>query len=402
MPDKSISVIDKVEESPDFLLDLRDKWSSALDIISDWVVLVDLNSKIIQSNKVGEEFLGKPFEEIIGKKCCKLLHNSNKHLQECPFLKMLKSHQRETKDMKIPGDENKWVNVTVDPIIDNGNIVGGLHIVRDISECKKAEEKIKKQNILLKKLDYIKTEFLNITTHELRTPMAAIKGYSQMLYKQKLGRINKEQKDAIDVILRNSNRLDNLIQEILDISRLESGTMKFIPEKTNVKKLLEETIETMKSAADLKNIQIKLIAEDNLPKINIDKERIKQVVGNLVDNAIKFSPEGSIINVRASKNKDDVIFEVQDFGRGIPKNKQKKIFERFYQIDSGIDRKFGGVGLGLAISQGIVKYHYGKLWVDSSEIGKGSTFRFNIPINSKNNLQQKIEYYDLFEYENVK
>ena len=258
-----------------------------------------------------------------------------------------------------------------------------------------SQKRIKLQNIKLKKLDRIKSDFLNVTSHELRTPMSAIKGYIQMVMKQTLGGITEEQEKALNIVLRNTDRLDHLIQDILDISRLESGTMKFIPEKTDIKRMVEETVETMQSSADLKHITINAEVEDMMPELTIDQERVKQVIINITSNAIKFSPDGSIINIRAKKDKNNILFEVQDFGRGIPENKQKKIFETFYQVDSGMDRKFGGAGLGLAISRGIILTHGGQIWTDSI-VEKGSTFYFTLPIRSVINLEEKFKGIDIF------
>jgi signal transduction histidine kinase len=227
--------------------------------------------------------------------------------------------------------------------------------------------------------------------------MSAIKGYIQILLKQTLGNITSEQKDALNIALRNTDRLDHLVQEILDISNLESGTMKFIPEKTDIAKMIKDVIETMQSSADMKNIKINTKLEKT-PEIAIDQERITQVLMNLIGNSIKFSPQHSTINLYTRMKKDEVLFEVQDFGRGIPKKKQKKIFEKFYQVDTGMDRKFGGVGLGLTISQGIIRAHGGKIWVDST-LGKGSTFKFSIPSqsikNTENRFKKKIDIFEL-------
>ena len=261
--------------------------------------------------------------------------------------------------------EERWINHYCQRVYNKeGVFVGTRASNRDITERKRAEEKIKSQYEQLKKLDGVKTDFLNTTSHELRTPVASIKGYIQMLLKQTLGEINEEQKKALEVLLRNTNRLDHLIQDILDISRLESGTMKFITEKTDATKMIKEIAEIMQVFADLKRIKINSDIQKGIPYLMIDQERIKQVLLNLVDNAIKFSPDGSTINVKTRKEKEDVLFEVQDFGRGMPKNKQKKIFEKFYQVDSGIDRKFGGIGLGLSISKKIIDAFGGKIWVD--------------------------------------
>jgi len=147
----------------------------------------------------------------------------------------------------------------------------------------------------------------------------------------------------------------------------------------------------MQYNAEMKNIKINTELEKDIPTLFIDQERIKQVIVNLIDNAIKFSPPNSTVRIQSKKDKNDVLVEVQDFGRGIPNNKQKKIFERFYQVDSGMDRKFGGVGLGLAISQGIVKSHGGNIWVDNSTKDKGSTIKFNLPIDSVGNIEEKFK-----------
>ena len=277
----------------------------------------------------------------------------------------------------------------------------------EIKERKRTEEKLRRsqtkieqQNIQLKKADRIKTDFLNVTSHELRTPMSSIKGYTQMISKQILGQTNDEQKKALDVILRNTNRLDALIQDILDVSRLESGMMKFITQKTDVTKMVKEITETMQASTDLKRIKINSDVQKEIPDLMIDQERIKQVLINIVDNAIKFSPDGSMIHIKASKEKEDVLFEVEDFGRGIPKNKQKRIFERFYQVDSGIDRKFGGVGLGLTISRGIILAHGGKIWV-KSKMNEGSTLSFTLPIKPVQDIETRFKELNIFGLEKI-
>ncbi|DAC72954.1 MAG TPA: hypothetical protein DSN98_02615 [Thermoplasmata archaeon] len=271
--------------------------------------------------------------------------------------------------------------------------VGELHI--ELEKLQKSQKKTEQQNTKLKKLDHIKSNFLNITSHELRTSMATIKGYVEILLMKSLGPINYEQKQGLDVILKNTNRLDQLIQDILDVSRLESGTMKFIPEQTNVEKLIEDAKGTMQTAADNRQIKITKEIDQELPELNIDQERIKQAIINLLNNAIMFSPDGSTVSIRVNKEPDDVLFEIQDFGRGIPKNKQKKIFDIFHQVESGIDRTFGDIGLGLIISRGIVLAHGGKIWIES-ENDKGNIFRFTLPIKPTQDRDGKFKEMDIF------
>jgi PAS domain S-box-containing protein len=262
---------------------------------------------------------------------------------------------------------------------------------------RESTRKIEAQNVQLQKLDKIKTDFLNITSHELRTPMSAIKGYIQMILKQNLGTITNEQKKALDVILRNTNRLDRLIQDILDISRLESGTMKFVIGKTAVKQMIKEIVDTMQASASLKGIRINTEVGESIPELKIDKDRITQVVVNILNNAIKFSPESSIINVQVKKQDDNVLFEVQDYGRGVPKEYHQKIFQTFYQVDSNTDTKFGGAGLGLAICYGIIIAHGGRIWVESTgKPGEGSTFKFVLPIESVSDIEKRFKGVDIF------
>jgi PAS domain S-box-containing protein len=279
--------------------------------------------------------------------------------------------------------------------------LAALNIMEDMQETsenlKKTKEKIASQNKDLQKLSDIKSAFLNITSHELRTPMSSIKGYIQMMLKGNLGKINDEQKSALEVVQRNATRLDNLIQDILDISRLESGTMKFVPEKADIPVLIKEVDETMKSSASLKQITIKTEVKGEIPTLIVDKDRITQVVINLLNNAIKFSPEKSELNLRVRQDKENILFEVEDHGRGVPKDKQERIFETFFQVDSSSDVKFGGAGLGLAISRGIVIAHGGNIWVESEGVpGKGSTFKFTLPKKSVEDIESRFKGVDVF------
>lgn len=298
---------------------------------------------------------------------------------------------------RVPQDKTKELNEKILEL--KQSELATLSILEDLHETveqlKKSKKEISKQNITLKKLDKIKSNFLNITSHELRTPMSAIKGYIQMIMKLTLGNITDEQQKALEIVLRNINRLDNLIQDILDISRLESGAMKFISEKTDIPTLVNETIETMTFLASEKNIKINTHLESDLPKIIIDAGRIKQVMINIINNAIKFSKKDTQINLTIKKKDKFIRFKIEDQGKGIPKDKQKKIFDVFYQVDGGMDRKFGGVGLGLAICKGIILSHGGEIWVDST-INKGSAFYFTLPLKSPLNVGEESTGIDIF------
>jgi signal transduction histidine kinase len=269
---------------------------------------------------------------------------------------------------------------------------------QDLNQKNLTEETDEKKQIV--NLNKTESKILNVTSHELRTPIAAIKGYVQIILKEKLGTLTEEQKKSLEIVLRNANRLDSLIQDLLDISRLDSGRMRFVPEKTNIEKMIQETIETVQQTANKKQINLYASIEKPIPEIVIDSERVKQVITNLLNNSIKFSEEKSKIYVYVKTKNEYVLFEVKDYGRGISQDKKEKIFDAFYQVNLE-DKKLGGVGLGLAISRGIIIAHGGKMWVESRGIpGEGSTFSFILPIKAVQNVENRFDELDILSRNN--
>jgi len=386
--------INKLSQFQDSVIDNANVWLSAMNLIGNVVIW----------NKAAEAITGYPREEVLGRDSIwDWLKSDEEQYKRDITTKGVSniggevfSQNFETLIKRKDGNI-RTVSWNSRNILDNTeNPIGSITLGLDITEQKKSEEEIKIQNAELKRLNRIKSDFLNVTSHELRTPMVAIKGYAQLLSDLSLGEITDKQKKAIDVVLRNTTRLNKLVQDILDVSRLESGTMKFLPEDTDIGELTRETAETMQSSANAKQMKINSIIEDNLPNLIIDPERIKQVLVNLVNNAIKFSPNNSDINIQVKKEGEYVIFEIQDFGRGIPKNKIEKIFDTFYQVDSTNDRKLmGGAGLGLAISRGIVVAHGGNIHVES-RVNKGSTFKFTLPLKPVEDIEGRFKKLNIF------
>ncbi|MCX6664120.1 MAG: PAS domain-containing sensor histidine kinase, partial [Euryarchaeota archaeon] len=350
--------------------------------------MVSPEGTILEINKTALTNLGYKKEELIGKHLTAIYAPESHEKMKTLLSKWKETGEIDNEEMVIATKQGEKRRVLLSASSvrgDDGAILYSISVLKDVTEINKIYDELNKnlwlQNVKLQKLNETKKTFLKTTSHELRTPITSIKGYVQMLMKKTLGEINEEQRKSLDVILRNTNRLDQVIQNILDASSLESGSMKFIPRKVNPRMLVEEITKTMEPFANKKEMTINVNLEKNLPDLMIDGERIKQVLINLVDNAIKFSSDGSMIHIKARKEKEDVLFEVQDFGQGIPKDKQGMIFESFYQADSGDDRKFGGAGLSLALSKGIVRSHGGDIWFESTE-GTGSTFLFTLPIQS--------------------
>jgi PAS domain S-box-containing protein len=350
--------------------------------------MVSPEGTILEINKTALTNLGYKKEELLGKNLTTIYAPESHEKMKILFSKWKETGEIDNEEMVIETKQGEKRRVLLSASAvrgADGAILYSISILKDVTEINKMYDELNKnlwsQNVKLQKLNETKKTFLKTTSHELRTPITSIKGYVQMLMKKTLGEINEGQMKGLEVILRNTNRLDQIIQNILDASSLESGSMKFIPRKVNPRALVEEITKTMEPFANKKEMTINVNLEKDLPDLMIDGERIKQVLLNLVDNAIKFSPDGSTINIKTRKEKEDVLFEVQDFGQGIPKDKQGMIFDAFYQADSGDDRLFGGVGLSLALSKGIVGLHGGNIWFESTE-GIGSTFLFTLPIQS--------------------
>jgi signal transduction histidine kinase len=229
-----------------------------------------------------------------------------------------------------------------------------------------------------KEIDNAKTEFLSITSHELRSPMTPMKAQLQMLQEGYFGKLNKKQKESLKIITRNSDRLDNIIVDFLEISRIEAARLKFNFKETDIAQIIDETTKFMEGFAKEKNIKL-VVNVDKIPMIEVDPDRLSQVLRNLVGNAIKFSEENSKIKIDAKLQKDQLLFSVRDYGCGMNCENQIRVFEPFYQVENSSRRKHGGTGLGLAICRGIVEAQKGKIWVESQE-GKGSKFFFTVPL----------------------
>jgi len=227
-------------------------------------------------------------------------------------------------------------------------------------------------------IDNAKTEFLSITSHELRSPMTPMKAQLQMLQEGYFGKLSKKQKESLSVIIRNAERLDNIIADFLEISRIEAARLKFDFRETDIKQLVKDTIAFMQGFAKEKNVTL-VDKVKNLPLINADPDRISQVLRNLINNAIKFSDENNKIEVSAELKNDFILFGVKDYGRGISPDNQVRVFEPFYQVESSTRRKHGGTGLGLTICRGIVESQKGKIWVESQP-GRGCKFNFTVPL----------------------
>jgi signal transduction histidine kinase/DNA-binding response OmpR family regulator len=254
-------------------------------------------------------------------------------------------------------------------------------------ELKNKSLELSEANRALKEMDKLKTEFLANVSHELRTPLNSILGFTLNLLDGVDGPINEEQHHSLQKVEKASHRLLQLINDVLDLSKLRAGRMELNAEKTNLHEILEEALQTVEPLARAKEISLK-IEESEVPPLLVDRDKIIQVLLNLLGNAVKFTDSHGHITVILDKvslpinpgvMKDYVAIRVSDTGIGIHENDLQNIFKEFVQIDSSATRRHGGTGLGLPISRHLVEMHDGRIWVES-EYGKGSTFTFILPI----------------------
>lgn len=237
-------------------------------------------------------------------------------------------------------------------------------------------ESLKKAYDELSELSRFRNELLQNVSHELRSPLTFIKGYVELMREKSMGPLTPEQEEALEVVSEKTDQMTRLVEDMISLQRLEREKLNLEP--VSLEEIVRFSVRSAAILAQNAGIEFKLEIPPGLPPVLGDKNRLVQVFDNLINNAIKFSPNGGTITIRLKDIGDYIQAEVEDKGIGIPEDKLDKIFERFYQVDSSSRRQFGGMGLGLAIVKSIVEAHGGKVWA-RSQLGKGSTFYFVIP-----------------------
>lgn len=318
------------------------------------------------NNRTYETWYGKPRSSLQGKPIGAVIGREN-YQKLLPYIKTALAGKSITFESQPVAENGSsyWISGTYIPDLDaDGEVKGFFSMIDDITERKA--------------VDRMKSEFISIASHEMRTPLTSIHGVIKLLCAGRLGELSESGSKMADMALRNSDRLVHLVSDILDLERMESGRDEITKTTCNDAQLIQQAIDTVSSMAKEKEITF----ETNSKSIEFtgDRDRLTQTLTNLLSNAIKFSPNNSKIVVVAKLQDENVLFSVADRGRGIPAEKLETIFERFQQVDASDSRKKGGTGLGLAICRHIVEQHRGKIWVESV-YGEGSTFYFTIPVS---------------------
>jgi K+-sensing histidine kinase KdpD len=225
-------------------------------------------------------------------------------------------------------------------------------------------------------LDRMKSNLISTVSHELRTPLAAIKGYASTLLAEDVEWDIKSQREFLTIISNETDRLTELVNNLLDLSRIEAGSIKLSLEKCNIEDaILRGAKQSRLESGNRFEVQM----EAGLPSLHADVPRLETVIRNLIENSVKYAGKQAVIQVKVSRQGDTIIFRVMDDGPGIPPEKSGRIFERFYRLDDSLARVTSGAGLGLAICQGLVRAHKGEIWVEP--MNAGACIAFSIPLN---------------------
>ena len=298
-----------------------------------------------------------------------IIDNNTKLLDEMDAAVVMIQHNAEEKITRF-----YW-------IIALGILLSVLILIVAITKAtqRKYVEQLEKSNIRLQEMDHLKSVFLANMSHELRTPLNSILGFSEVLQEKMFGDLNQKQEEYLNYINESGRHLLSLITDILDLSKIEAGKLEMEPAEMGIGDLLKDSLNMVKVKALKHGIELYLNLEDGIPEIYADERKVKQIVFNLLSNAVKFTPNGGKVGIEALKAKEYIRVTVWDTGIGIKEEDKEKVFREFQQLDSGVDKRYEGTGLGLVLSKRLVEMHGGRIWAES-ELGKGSRFSFTLPI----------------------
>ncbi len=327
--------------------------------------LVDQDGLILDFNPAAEKITGFFKKDILGKPHLEIIHGSSDP-KSCP----LYTHAFEQRTASIATEsvlkrkDGEWITLsfTIFPLFDDsGNFIGGVELFRDITEIKKAERE--RQN------------FLSMFAHDMKNPIVIGEGYLMRMLAEKVGTLTEKQKDYLRIIMEQTRKLQRLVSDFLDFSRVERSDLSPVLESYNLEEALEKQMEIMRVAADKKNIQLVFeYTQESLPVISADAALMDRVLTNLLDNALKYTNPGGRVTVHLQNRETDILVEVSDTGIGIHEKDLPCVFDAFCRID----RKGEGSGLGLAIARAIMTAHGGTISAESTP-GKGSVFRLTLP-----------------------
>ena len=365
------------------------KMTAIVNSIAEGLILVDSSNRVLHINPAAERLLDLSADSI-NKDITEIIQNEELiHIFEEDQRQILQHKPTDQIPSKDEGinlisevtlaryNEKLVLRIIASPFLnENGLILGTVYLFDDITREKE--------------IDQMKSDFISLVSHELRTPLTSIIGFVSFILDGKAGAINDRQRNSLARVQRQSKRLAALINDLLDISRIESGRIQMEQESISLLEIVTQRLEEIRPQADEKSIRLVLTAPESIPEVLGDEARMGQVFTNLIGNAIKFTPDNGEVSVKVEADGNLLHVEVIDTGPGIPPEERQKIFDKFYQLSDISTRQQGGSGLGLSISKSIVEAHGGKLWIDDGNQGKGSNFQFVLPlVREDDNVKRK-------------
>jgi two-component system, OmpR family, phosphate regulon sensor histidine kinase PhoR len=342
---------------------------ATLGSLQEAVLIVDHTNHIILANNALANIFPKA-RNILNQRLERALHS----LSFLTYVESVrKGNAQPQQELEFTeGNKTIWVEVTGSLIspLDSERERWALFVIHDVTK--------------LKKLEVVRKEFVANVSHELRTPLSVIKGYVETLVDGHRDMPLDDRDRFLRTIQRHTERLNSLLEDLLTLSRLESINPGLQRETANLNELLRTVVDDFKARPSSADRRLSFNPDDSLQAVLMDPLKITQVVENLIENALKYSPKDSQIELRSRVRGNDVEVSVKDDGPGIPELDLPHIFERFYRVDKGRSREKGGTGLGLSIVKHIVQLHQGKVWLES-QLGQGTTFYFSLPLREKQN-----------------
>ena len=359
---------DAIEQSERFL-------ENILNSIQDGISVLDSDFRIVRVND-GMRLWYSHMLPLEGKKCYHAYHGRSEPCEVCPTRRAFQTGKISMDEVALNSTDGTTGTLELFsfPIVDdNGKTTGVVEYVRDITDRKLAEQKLREQ-------DRLKTEFVVNVSHELRTPLTIFKNIISNLKAGVAGKMNNEQLKNLEVADKEINRLARIISDFLDVSRIEAGKTNLRMQQVKVQSLISDVVELLRPLADEKNMELTVSMADADLFVDVDRDRMIQVLANLINNAIKFVPDcDGKIAVQVRELDDKISIAIEDNGPGIEMEDKSKVFDRFVQGKKCVGQGYQGTGLGLAISKELVELHGGRIDVES-EMGRGTTFRVFLPL----------------------
>ncbi len=359
-----LNILEDVEEARGKAEEEKDKTQSIITNLTDGLLVLDSENKFSLINPQAEEFFNIKNSEVVGKTVVELA--------ELPKLRsLINLLSEETKGIfrkELSIEKDLTVEVSTVSMMRGMEKTGTMVILHDVTREKLVEK--------------MKTEFVSISAHQLRTPLSVVKWTLKMLLDGDLGKITDEQREFIEKTYKSNERMIALINDLLNVTRIEEGRYLYKPVLTDLQDIVQSVINSYQEEIKKRKLRFEFKKlEGKLPKVTIDAEKMNLVIQNLLENAIRYTPPDGAVTISLTCGKEEIEFKIQDTGVGIPKDQQERIFTKFFRGANIIRIDTEGSGFGLYITKNIIESHGGKIWFESEE-NKGSTFYFTLPLNN--------------------